>query len=119
MRFMDSWLAPHAERQDKKVLFFKDTLKCIMQSAKSQEPKQKTKKIHRVRRAYFVAYSGAPPVNGTGWDIFPWADLLGLWPRCSHFAEWCKLAADRDRWRLACGGHLQLVPGTVRPYGRN
>ncbi len=33
------------------------------------------KKIHRVRRAYFIAYSGAPPVNGTGWAIFPWADL--------------------------------------------
>ena len=36
-----------------------------------------------MRRAYFFAYSGAPPANGTGWAIFPWADL-GFWPRCSH-----------------------------------
>ena len=39
-----------------------------MHHAKSPGKKQI---IHRVRRAYFVAYSGAPPVNGTVWAIFP------------------------------------------------
>jgi hypothetical protein len=36
-----------------------------------QRAQNKKTKIHRVRRAFFVAYSGAPPENGTGSAIFP------------------------------------------------
>jgi hypothetical protein len=40
-----------------------------------------------VRRAYFVAYSGAPPVNGTGWAIIPWADLGLFLIRVIYFVQ--------------------------------
>ena len=38
------------------------------------------KKERRKRRAYEAAEPGTPPVYGTGWANFSWADL-GLWPR--------------------------------------
>ena len=46
-------------------------------------PYNKTKYTECGRRAYSFVYSGAPPEDGAGWAIFPWADL-GFWPRCAH-----------------------------------
>lgn len=36
----------------------------------------------------------------------------------TEFVEWCKLAADRDRWRLVCGGSSKQ-PTTSAPSARN